>query len=207
MTHRFPDALEPIDGANGGQDVGRIGPLPPPCLEQLALPKGAQHQVEELLLSPTGHQPAPELRQHRGIEAWIVEFQGQCVLPVDMTADRIGCLLIREPLDILHNGDQGQSPRGFGGLTATGKERRKVLIAVDGAKLVAHPHKEVPLPEGGTSDAGGVGGNGWNSLGMEAHGEAPWRANKTVEPDRVPIVAPRASSSVPPGNSPAVSLL
>jgi len=145
----------------------------PRALKKLALPKEIKHQVEELLLGATGHQPAPELGEHRGIEARVIELQGQGILPVDVATDRMGRLLIREPLDILHDGDEGQSPGGFGRLTASRKERRKVLIGVDGAKLVAHPHEEVTFAVGGTSDAGGVFWNGRDSVRVEAHGEAP----------------------------------
>lgn len=76
MTQCFPNALEPVDGPNGGQDVSRVGPLPNARLEELPPSEGVQHHVEKLLLGATDHQAAPELREHRGIKAGIVELQG-----------------------------------------------------------------------------------------------------------------------------------
>jgi len=49
-------------------------------------------------LSVTGHQPGPELTEHTGIKARILQLQAQRVLPRDPVADRLGGLPIGQVL-------------------------------------------------------------------------------------------------------------
>jgi hypothetical protein len=52
----------------------------------------------------------------------------------------------------LEDRDQGQLPRGQGGLTSGRIERAEVLILVQGAELLAQPRDEGALEEGGPGD-------------------------------------------------------
>jgi len=136
-------------------------------------PKQIQHQVKQLLFGATGDQPGTELTQDRVIEARINEFQGERILSVDAAANGIRGLLIREALDILHNGDQCQPPRSFGRFSACWEQRREGFITIDCPYLIAHPHEQVPFAKRSASDACSLVRNRGNIVGMEAHGEAP----------------------------------
>ena len=133
MPQRLADQLQSVEGANGGQDRGRIGALASPCLQQPGGREARQHGLEQEQLRLAGNQSTAELRQHRGIEPGIGQLEGQSILPVDATANGVGGLVIDEPFGVLQHEDQGQTPRSQGRTTTRGEERGK------GGVFVEHP--------------------------------------------------------------------
>jgi hypothetical protein len=74
-------------------------------------------------------------------------LQGERILPIDAAAHRIRCLPITESFGILHDQDQRQPPGGLGRLTPGRKQGRELLVLVEDAELIAHPHIAIALGE------------------------------------------------------------
>jgi hypothetical protein len=101
MAHGFAHTLQPVEHADGGQHVGRIGALPAARFEQLAL--GAVHQqgVEEALLRAPRHHTTAELAQDRVVEALVRQLQAQEILPVNAAAHGVRGLAVGQVLSKL----------------------------------------------------------------------------------------------------------
>jgi hypothetical protein len=155
--------------------VGRVGALAGPGREQATGLAGLQHLVQVEPLGSAGGETAAELGEGGEVESGVVELQTEGVLPVDTTADGVGGLAIGEVLGELHDGDQGELPRGQCGLAAPGVELGEVSVTKDGTELVAEPEIGIALREGGAGDAGGQLGDVRDGAGLQRHGGTSWR--------------------------------
>ena len=129
--HRLADPLQPIEHADRGQDMGRVGALPAPLADQAEFPASFQEGVQELLFGLAVDQAGAELAEHGVVEAGIGQFQAQGVLPVDAAADGVGGLAVGEALDVLEDGDQGQPCGRSGRLAAGGEQLGELVVAVE----------------------------------------------------------------------------
>ena len=179
MPQRLADQLQSVEGANGGQDRGRIGALASPCLQQPGGREARQHGLEQEQLRLAGNQSTAELRQHRGIEPGIGQLEGQGIFPVDATANGVGGLAIDEPFGVLQHEDQGQTPRSQGRTTTRGEERGKGGVFVEHPQVIAQPQAGITVREGRMSHARGFLGNGRNGSWLERHDDLPKVADRT----------------------------
>ena len=62
--HRLADPLEPIERADGRQDVRRVGALPAPLADQPEFPASFQEGVKELQFGLAADQAGAEFAQH-----------------------------------------------------------------------------------------------------------------------------------------------
>ena len=76
-------------------------------------------------------------------------------------------------LEELEDGDQGQTPRGQGGLTSARVKRPEVLISIKDVELLAQPHGKGPLGKGGSGDTRRLSRDLADRVRMEAHGQTP----------------------------------
>ena len=56
VPHRFADHLDAIQGPHGGQNMGGVGALAAPGLDQVAVTAPCEQRVEEQILRCAGHQ-------------------------------------------------------------------------------------------------------------------------------------------------------
>ena len=134
--HRLADLLQPVEHADGGQDMRRVGALPAPFADQAEFPASFQEGVEELLFGLAVDQAGAELAEYGVIEAGIGQFQTQGVLPVDATTDGIGGLAVGEALDVLEDGGQGEPNGGGGRLAAGGEQLGELVVAEERAEFL-----------------------------------------------------------------------
>jgi hypothetical protein len=87
------------------------------------------------------------------VEAGIVQFQAEGVLPVDATADGIGGLAVGESLDVLEDGSHGEPSRRGGRLSAGGEELGELVVVVEGSEFIGDAEAKVAFGEGGMGDA------------------------------------------------------
>jgi hypothetical protein len=85
--------------------MGRIGPLSAPRFEPAARFTGSQGRVEEPLAGIMGYSALPKIMQQREVEARVMQVKTQGIFPIHTATDRLGCLPIGEPFDILHHHD------------------------------------------------------------------------------------------------------
>src|SRR3954467_11515982 len=123
-----------------------------------------QHAGEQALGSTSGQQPGAELAKHSVVEAGIGQVQGQQILPVDPSSDRLSGLAVAQALAKLQERDQGQAPGRVPGLTAPRVKISKAGIVEHGAEAVTQQGVGVAAGERGAGDAGGVVGYGWDWL-------------------------------------------
>ena len=97
MPHRFADHLDAVQGPHRGQNMGGVGPLATPRLDQLAVAAPREQRVEEQRLRRPGDEAGAKFTEDRGIEPGIRELQAQDVFPVDAAAHGVGRLAIGEP--------------------------------------------------------------------------------------------------------------
>jgi hypothetical protein len=101
----------------------------------------------------------------------------------------------------LHERDQGKPPRGFGWLSATGKEILKIGIFVERSSLISHLQPHIALGQHGMGDANGFFWNCWDRLGMHGHGFPPGFLDASRSCSVSHISFPSRS-----GNSPTISV-
>jgi hypothetical protein len=121
LSHQF----ESVEGADGGQHMGGIGPLAPTRFEpptRLAL---LQEDFQQASLGASSDQPSAERREDGVIKPWITEWQAQENLPIKTSADGLCGLAIRKALHKLPDRHQGQAPGSCGGLPRRGKRSAK----------------------------------------------------------------------------------
>ena len=165
--HRLADPLEPIEHADRGQDMGRVGALPAPLADQAEFAASFQEGVEELLFGLAVDQAGAELAEHGVVEAGIGQFQGEGVLPVDAAADGVGGLAIGEALDVLEDGGQGEPCGRGGGLSAGGEELGELVVAVERPEFIGDAEAKGAFGEGGVGDALGLFGDRSSRLWAE----------------------------------------
>ena len=124
-----------------------VGALPPAGLDQAQPFQPVQQQVQDLPLQAPGHQPGPELAQHREVEALILQGQAQAVLPVQPAPHRIRGLPVGQVLSELQHRHHRQLRRGDPRLPPRPVRRSERLIVIPGAQLVTGPDRQRPLPE------------------------------------------------------------
>ena len=107
---------------HGGQHVRAVGALLAPRLDQATRLEALEHAVQQQVLRLPGHQAGAELGQHAEVEAGVGQLEPERVLPVDPGAHGVGGLPVAEVLEELEDRDQGQPPRGQGGLALAGVE-------------------------------------------------------------------------------------
>ena len=143
--------------AHGGQHVGAVGALLAARLDQAAGLEALEHRVQQQVLRLAGDEAGAELGQHAEVEAGVGQLEPERILPVDPGAHGVGRLPVAEVLEELEDRDQGQPPWGESGLAPAGIEPPEILVLVEGAELVAQPHDDGALGEGGAGDARGLG--------------------------------------------------
>lgn len=100
-AERLGDQLKEMQVAYGGQDIGAVGPLLPPRLEQAALPEPLQHRVEQQVPGLAIDEAGPELGQDAEMKAWVGELEAERVFPVDPRPHGLGCLPVAQLLQEL----------------------------------------------------------------------------------------------------------
>jgi hypothetical protein len=103
--HGFEDTFQPVQRANGRQDMRRIGPLGASCLEPASGFAGSQEGVQKPLGGLMGGQPVAKIVQQGEVEAWVGQFETEGILPIYTAADGIGGLAVGQPLNVLHHQD------------------------------------------------------------------------------------------------------
>src|SRR3954452_18090481 len=104
------------------------------------------------------------------MEPRVGELKPECILPIDPGTHGIGRLPVAEMLEELEDRDQGQAPRSQGRLALAGVKRSEILILVKRTELVAQPHDDGALGEGGLGNARRLGGDLADRVRMETHG-------------------------------------
>ena len=127
----FRHEFEPVQHADRGEHVRRVGALLSPGLEQAQRPAALQQLVEEELFGAARQQSVPEFAQHRKVKARIRQLEAQQILPVDARADRLRRLAICEVLPKLHDRHQRQPPRGQARVAPRREQGGKVLVLKD----------------------------------------------------------------------------
>jgi hypothetical protein len=94
MAHGLADECQPVEDANGREDMGRVGALAAPRLEETTLAYPAQPRLEPPLFRLPRDQSGPELAQNGVIEAGSSQLQAQGVVPITAAAHRVSCLAV-----------------------------------------------------------------------------------------------------------------
>jgi hypothetical protein len=111
-------------------------------------------------------QPIPKFAQHGKIEAWTAQLQPQQVLPINVCADGLPCVAVREVFTKLHAGHQGEAPGRKARLTTRREESRKVLILDNGAEGVPERAIEVPWGKAACATRAVSSGTDWMRWGL-----------------------------------------
>ncbi len=84
----------------------------PPALTRPSPGQPLQQRIQRQVRQVTSHQPGPELAQHAGIKARIIQLQAERVLPRHPVADRLSGLPVGQVLRKLQNAGHHQLARG-----------------------------------------------------------------------------------------------
>src|SRR4051812_41713273 len=82
MVEGLANALQPVEKADGGQNMSRVGTHAAAGFEQLAFAQALKHFLKQEPFRRPCNEPAAELTKHRGIEARVSQLQTKRVLPV-----------------------------------------------------------------------------------------------------------------------------
>ena len=115
-------------------------------LDQAEPGQALQQRVQRQARQVTGHQPGPELAQHAGVKARILQLQAERVLPRHPVADRLSRLPVGEILRKLQNTGHHQLARGDPRPAPDAERGSEPGIGIHLAQLIADPHRQVPLP-------------------------------------------------------------
>ena len=74
---------------------------------------GVEHSHQEAFFSGAGNHAGAKFAQNGKVKAGVRQFEPQSILPVNASANGIGCLVVGEVLAKLHEGDEGQALRRF----------------------------------------------------------------------------------------------
>lgn len=169
-AQRLGDQFEKMQVMHGGQHVCAVRALFPPRLDQAACLEALQHRIQQQVLRLAGNAARTEFGEHAEVETGVGKLKSKRALPVDAGAHGVGGLPIAEALEELDDCDQGQSPWGQGRLASVGVERAEILVAVQGAELVAQSHGDGAFGKSGAGDTRSFSGNLADRIRMEAHG-------------------------------------
>ena len=144
--HALAGQLQPAQRRDRRDHVGGIGALLPARLDQVFGRQPFQQRVQRRLLQPGVGDPVPELREHRVVEARVIERQPEQVLPVDPGPHRLGCLPVGELLRPLQDGHQRQPRRRPARAAPDAERSREILIMQPLAQAVADQPRQRPGP-------------------------------------------------------------
>jgi hypothetical protein len=172
-AQRLADQFEEMQVAYGTQHMRAVSALLAPSLDQAARLEPLKHGVQQQVLRLPRDQASAELGQHAEVEPRVGELKPERELPVDPGAHRVGRLAVAEMFEKLEDCDQGQAPRGQGGLTPARVKRPEVLVPIKDLELLAQPHGKSALGKGGIRDTRRLSGDLADRVRMEAHGQTP----------------------------------
>src|SRR5450755_660054 len=152
-AQRLHDTFQPIEGADGGHYMSRIGALATTRFDQVEFFEAVEQRVQQQQFGVSRNQAGAKLAQHGVVKTRIGELQGQSILPVNATAYGIGGLPVRKVLDKLKERNQGQASRGFGRLTTTWKQACELGIAENTAECVDDVKAKSALGKGGAGNS------------------------------------------------------
>jgi hypothetical protein len=95
VAHRLSHAFQAVEGAHGGQDMGRIGTLVPTRFEQPMSVELREHRLKEQLRALPSQQAGAKFAQDGESKTGMAEFSIQRVFPVNASAHGLGGLPIR----------------------------------------------------------------------------------------------------------------
>src|SRR5258708_3209024 len=170
--------------------MGRVGALFPTWFDPSTCQRNIQQRLQNLLFRFSFDQALAKFTEHRGIEAWISQFQAQQIFPIEPPSNRISRLLIGETFGKLHQTHQQQAPGSFCGLTAVGKQMSKHLVRIDRSEFIANSQVEIAFRIRCTSHTSGFFGNRNQRLGMERHPFSPSLCAITVSSTESPVLYP-----------------
>src|SRR3954447_17902517 len=138
-------------------------PAPAPSPTSHAIPASAPAHPRSVSPKPTsigsppptdlhalsGQQPGAELAKQSVVEAGIGQVQGQQILPVDPSSDRLSGLAGAQAPSELQERDQGEAPGRVPGLTAPRVKISKAGIVEHGAEAVTQQEVGVAAGERG----------------------------------------------------------
>jgi hypothetical protein len=133
---RLSDEFQPMEHADGRQDMRRIGALRPTRGEHPQSPTAFQELRSEELFSPAGEQAAA-FAQDGTVEAGVREVKTEPISPGDAGTDGLGRLAIGEGLAERQDGDEGEAPRRQARLATPRQEGGEGLILEEHPELVA----------------------------------------------------------------------
>ena len=110
--------------------MGLRGSLLAAGFDPTAFPARREQEIQQTTLRSVREEPTAQFGEHGAIKAGIAQLQAEYLLPIDAGAHGHGSLPIRASLSVLHDGDQGQTPRGLGWLPTAQKEILKIVILV-----------------------------------------------------------------------------
>jgi hypothetical protein len=151
----FRHEFKPIEDADRGKDVCRVGTLLSPGLEQTQRLAALQQLVEEKLFGAAHQQAVPKFTQHGKVEARIRQCETQEILPVNARADRLRRLTIRQVLAKLHDRHQREPPRRQARVAPRGEQGGKVLVLKDSPERVPEGERGMAFGKGRTGHTGG----------------------------------------------------
>lgn len=183
------DTLDPVHRPGCGQDMGGVGALPSPGLQQVMGSRGLQDSIQQQSLGGPRHQARAELAQHRAVEASIGKRQAEKILPVDPTPDGIGRLAIRQLLRELQQGHQRQAPWGLGRLAPGREEVGEAGVVEYRAKPVAQTQQQIAARERQPRNVGRVVGQRQRRCRAQTHGLPQWFRKGPVNARRPRSVA------------------
>src|SRR5262245_11726945 len=158
------DVFKATERTDRGQNMRRVGTLPPTRLEPFALATDLDHLVKKQGFGLPLNQPRAELGQDRMVKARRVERQGKRVFPINAAAHGICSLEVGETFGELKTSYQGQSPGRFGWPTFNGKERGEISVLIKHSQLVtkSDPRGTFAFAKGCASHPRGVFWDRWN---------------------------------------------
>jgi hypothetical protein len=174
LAHRLADTLQPIERANGGQHVGRIGTLFAARDQQATRFEHGEQGVEELLLAGIVQDAVAEVVQQGEIKARIGQLQAEQVLPIDAAPHSIGGLAVGQALHVLHDQHERLSPGSdLDGCPLLGKPGRKLSIGKDCTQLITNGQVDVPIGKNRFGSSSSGIRNGRDRLNMQSHRKPP----------------------------------
>ena len=103
--HGFQDTLQPVEGADGCQNMRGIRSLGATGFDPAARFAGGQERSEETLGGVMRQQPLAELVQQGEVKARVMQVEAEGIFPLHAASHGIRRLAVGEPFDILHHHD------------------------------------------------------------------------------------------------------
>jgi hypothetical protein len=105
----------------------------PRALPPTTLTAQGEQLIEQASFGSMSEQTTAKFGKHREIKAGIGQVQAEDILPVNAGAHGESLLSVCQSLPILHDGNQGKTPRRFGWLPTRGKQISKLFILKHGS--------------------------------------------------------------------------